>query len=330
MLNIIMKNKKLVTVGGGSGQFILLSGLRKIDKIDITAVVSMIDSGGSTGRLRDELGVLPPGDVLKCVLALSQHQNIVRDILLKRFSGNSRLKGHNSGNMLLTMLSQYTGSFPEGIQGLSEILNVRGRILPVTTDKATLVALLANGKRICGEKNIGERRESQNEKIVDLYLVPHHSDSISVYPPVVEAIKEADYIIIGPGDLYTSIIPNFIVSGVKNAFKETNAKIIYVVNIMTKFGETHSFEGYDFVKKIEKFIDRRVDKIIYNTKKPAKKLLKEYMEQKSEFVSIDESNDLWDEYMLYAYDILDTSGNIVRHKSDKLASLIQKIIFSLD
>ena len=203
----------VVTIGGGSGQFALLSGLRQLARIRISAVVSMMDSGGSTGRLRDELGTLPPGDILKCILALSPHQDMARSIFQKRFKKDRRLKGHNAGNMLLTMLSRYTGSFPAGVQALAEILDVRGQILPVTIDRATLVAELTDGTRIFGESAIDMPRGHQRETIRDVYLVPHHSDAISVFPPVLKAIADADVIILGPGDLFTSIIPNLLVPG---------------------------------------------------------------------------------------------------------------------
>ena len=202
---------KIVTIGGGSGQYALLAGLRDLESLDITAIVSMVDSGGSTGRLRDELGILPPGDALKCILALSPHRDIARTIFLKRFTADRRLVGHNAGNMLITMLSRYTGSFPSGIQALAEILDVRGRILPVTIDKATLVAELTDGTRIYGETAIDMPRGTQREKIRDVFLVPHHSDTITVYPPVLKAIRQADMIVIGPGDLFTSIVPSLIV-----------------------------------------------------------------------------------------------------------------------
>ena len=143
-----MKKTRTVTIGGGSGQFVLLSGLRTSGAFVVTSVVSMVDSGGSTGRLRGEYGILPPGDLLKCILALSPHQEFARYFLLKRFREDRRLRGHNAGNMLLTMLSRYTGSFTSGVQALAEILDARGRILPVTTDKATLVAELTDGSRI--------------------------------------------------------------------------------------------------------------------------------------------------------------------------------------
>ena len=317
---------KIVTLGGGSGQFALLSGLRDLEHIDITAVVSMVDSGGSTGRLRDEFGILPPGDILKCIVALSPHREVARGLLLKRFIEDRRLMGHNAGNLLLTMLSRYTESFPAGVQALAEILDVRGRILPVTIDQATLVAELTDGTRIFGEKAIDVPRGTQREKIRDVFLVPHHSDSISVYPPVLEAVWWADYIIIGPGDLFTSIIAGLIVPGVKEAFQKSRAKVFYVLNIMTKFGETHNFSGWDFVSRLEGFMGREVDGILYNTARPDETLIAQYREQKAEFVDISPGDPCWGRRTIHAADMLDTSGGIVRHDSKKLARRIQAII----
>lgn len=317
--------KKVLTIGGGSGQYALLSGLRELDHLDITAVVSMADSGGSTGRLRDELGILPPGDVLKCILALSPHQDITRSIFLKKFEGDRRLRGHNAGNMLLTMLSRYTGSFPSGVLALAEILDTRGRILPVTIDRATLVAELTDGSHIYGETAIDVPRGNQREKIRDVFLVPHHNDKISVFPPVIDAIKKADYIIIGPGDLFTSIIPNLIVPGVTDALKSTSAKTLYTLNIMTKFGETHNFMAIDFVLKLEENLQHSVDGIIYNNQKPEPDLIARYTKQKAEFVKIDPTNDSWKDRKIYEADLLDTSGGIVRHDSFKLAKLLDGI-----
>jgi uncharacterized cofD-like protein len=318
--------KKIVTIGGGSGQFALLSGLRDIEDIHIIAVVSMMDSGGSTGRLRDELGILPPGDILKCILALSPHRDMARAILLKKFVGDRRLQGHSAGNMLLTMLSRYTGSFPRGVQALAEILDVRGIILPVTVDKATLVAELTDGNRIFGETAIDMPRGTQREKIRNVFLVPHHSDSISVYPPVIEAIHEADFIILGPGDLFTSIIPNLIVPGVKDALRTTRALLLYIVNIMTKFGETHNFRGRDFAFKLEENLGRDVDGIIYNTKRPEGHIMEQYRGQKAEFVEIDIKDDWQGGRKIYTSDLIDTTGGIVRHDSNKLAHLFKKIL----
>ncbi len=316
---------KVVTIGGGSGQYVLLSGLRNIKGIDLTAIVSMVDSGGSTGQLRDELGILPPGDILKCILALSSSHESTRQILQKRFEDSSRLNGHSVGNMLLTMLSQYAGSFPKGIQALSEILDVKGTVLPVTVDKATLVAELTDGSLLYGESAIDIPRGDQREKIRKTFLVPHHNDSINVYPPVIKVIKEADYIIIGPGDLYTSIIPNFLVSGVKKAISETKTKLFYLVNIMTKFGETDNFTGEDFILELEKSIGRKVDIAILNSTKPDKEIIKKYKKQKAVLVEISKHN-LWDGRKIIKEDLLSVSGDIIRHDAKKLDSLVQKLI----
>lgn len=322
------KNYKIVTIGGGSGQYALLSGLRDLKGIDITAIVSMVDSGGSTGRLRDELGILPPGDVLKCVLALSPKRDTIRAILLKRLKSDRRLQGHNAGNMLLTMLAEYTRSFATGVQALSEILDARGTILPVTVDKATLVAELTDGSRIYGQKAIDIPRETRREKIQDIYLVPHHHDTIAVYPPVIGAINCADFIFIGPGDLFTSIIPNLLVPGVKEAIQETKARVFYIINIMTKYGETDTFKGYDFVRNIEEYIGRTIDGIIYNTMKPTQEVLEQYRKEKAEFVEIDGNGETLKNRKIYSSDLLSVAGGIVRHDSKKLASLIEEIISS--
>lgn len=320
--------KEIVTIGGGSGQFVLLSGLRDLTRVHTTAVVSMVDSGGSTGRLRDELGILPPGDVLKCILALSPYQTTGRSILLKRFKKDRRLKGHSAGNMLLTMLSRYTGNFPAGVAALAEILEVDGTVLPVTIDRATLVAELTDGRRIYGEEAIDLPRGTQRERIKDVFLVPHHHDSVSVYPPVLNAIEKADYIFIGPGDLFTSIIPNLIVPGVQEALQQTRAKIYYTVNIMTKFGETQNFSARDFVTKLETRLGRRVDGVIGNQTRPGPTMIASYHQQKSDFVEMEGDDPFWDERDVHLTDLLDTNAGIVRHEAGKLARVIQEIIGS--
>ncbi|MFC1678500.1 uridine diphosphate-N-acetylglucosamine-binding protein YvcK [Patescibacteria group bacterium] len=319
------RRKKVVTIGGGSGQYVLLSGLRDLANIDITAIVSMVDSGGSTGRLRDEFGVLPPGDILKCMLALSPDRDAARKILQKRFNSGGRLDGHSVGNMLLTILSQYTGSFSEGVLALGEVLNIKGRVLPVTTDKATLVAELTDGSLLYGETVIDVPRGDQREKIKRTYLVPHHSESTDVYPPVIDAIKQADYVIIGPGDIYTSITPNFLVTGVKEALLDTIGEVIFVANIMTKFGETDSFHSTDFITSIEAFIDRKVDKAIFNSAIPEEDILKEYEKQKAKLVEANIGSP-WEERTIIKEDMLNTAGDMARHDSKKLAKLIEKLI----
>lgn len=317
--------RPVVTIGGGSGQFVLLSGLRELSEITITAVVSMMDSGGSTGRLRDELGILPPGDILKCIVALSPYQDIARHLLQKRFIKDRRLKGHNAGNMLLTMLSRYTGSFPSGVRALAEILDAKGIILPVTTDQATLVAELTDGTRIFGEQAIDLPRGHQREKIRNVFLVPHHTDAIHVYPPVVQAIAHAQFIILGPGDLFTSIIPNLIVPGVAQAICTASAKLLFILNIMTKFGETHNYCAKDFVQRLESIIGRPVDGVIYNTRSPIKTVISSYRKQKADLVTIDPNDAWWQPRTLFAKDLLDESSPVVRHDSQKLACLFESL-----
>ena len=323
-----MKKKKIkiLTIGGGSGQYVLLSGLRDIEDIEIASVVSMADNGGSTGRLRDELGILPPGDALKCIIALSPYRDFAQNIMLKKLNGYKRLQGHNAGNLLLTVFSQYTESFPAAIQTLSEILEIRGQVLPGTTNKVTLAAELADGSRIYGESAIDIPGTTIREPIKDVFLVPHFDNKIAVYPPVIEAIKDSDYIVIGPGDLYTSIIANLIVPGIKEALQQTRAKILYVLNIMTKFGETHTFKSHDFVCQIEDYIGRQVDGIVCNTGLPSNELLQKYILQNAELVAINKSEPWIADRKIYDANLLDHSTQIVRHSPTKLASLIQKII----
>jgi uncharacterized cofD-like protein len=283
----------------------------------------MVDSGGSTGRLRGEFGVLPPGDLLKCILALSPHQDLARTILLKRFTADRRLRGHNAGNMLLTMLSRYTGSFTSGVQALGEILEVQGKIFPVTTDKATLVAELTDGSRIYGEQAIDVPQSGPREKIRSVFLVPHHANQVTVYPPVLAAIRKAALIVLGPGDLFTSILPNLIVPGVTEALQAAPAPIYYVLNLMTKYAETHRFKARDFVVELEKVLGRRVDGVVYNTAAPEAELQEAYSRQKADLVQVDQTDGWWQDRRLIAADLLDTTGGVVRHDARKLAAVIE-------
>lgn len=286
----------------------------------------MTDSGGSTGILRDELGILPPGDVLKCILALSPQREVARNLLLKRFSNSKRLYGHNAGNMLLTMLGQYAGSFPDGILALAEILDVQGSILPVTTDKATLVAELTNGERIYGESAIDIPRGDQREKIEDVFLVPHHASEISVFPPAIDAITEADVIMIGPGDLYTSLLPNLLVPGVKQAISQSQAKLVYVSNIMTKFGETQGFSVEDFVGRIERYTERTFCAILHNSQCPHEALLEKYLKEKSMWIQFSDPFLASERYHVYQYDLLDETGDVIRHHVGKMAEAMATLL----
>ncbi|MBW8192096.1 YvcK family protein [Neiella marina] len=324
------KPKSIVTIGGGSGQYTLLSGLRDLPNTNLTAVVSMADSGGSTGILRGELGALPAGDVLKCILAMSPLRDVAYELLLKRFSKSERLRNHNAGNMLLTMLSEYAGSFPEGIQALAEILNVRGSILPVTTDKVTLVAELANGQRVFGEAAIDVPRHLERANISSVFLVPHHGEDVTVHLPVIDAIINADMILLGPGDLYTSIIPNLLVEGLSEALHFAKAKKYFVSNIMTKFGETQGYLLEDYVNSVERYMGSKLDGVFYNVDKPSDDALARYAAQYANFVDVGNIALLQNRLDVRGLHLLDETGGVVRHSSELLAEEIARLLVELD
>ena len=312
--------KKIVTIGGGAGQFTLLSALKHLD-IDLTAIVSMADNGGSTGRLRDEYGVLPPGDILMCLVALSDYKE-AREILQTRFEDNSKLSKHNAGNLLLTFMSQYlSGDFPEAVKAFSKILKVKGSVLPVTIDKSTLGAELEDGQFIFGETVIDIVKQESRSRIKRTFLVPH-SVALSVYPPVVNAIESADYIIIGPGDIYTSITPNFLVPGVKEAIQSTKAKLIYISNIMTKNGETSGLSGIEIVEVVEKYLDRKFDLILANSEDVSAELKQKYQSEKAEVVTFDQ--DLNDGRIISAE--LLSEGPLARHDVNKLQNSLSVML----
>ncbi|MBN2459937.1 YvcK family protein [Candidatus Woesearchaeota archaeon] len=310
--------EKVVVIGGGTGSYTVLRGLKKYD-IELTAVVSMMDSGGSTGRLRDEFGFLPPGDARRCLIALSPDTGMLRNLFEYRFNKGTGLNGHNLGNLLLTALRDITGAEEAAIQEAAKILNVKGKILPVTTKNCHLGAVLENEQVVVSETNIDIPRHDAGLRIKELFLAPRPPKA---YEGAVKSILEADKIVIGPGDLYTSIIPNLLISGIPEAIKESKAKKIYVCNIMTKHGETTGFKASDFVKELEKYLGKGVlDYVVCNNKKPAPDLMKEYKKEKAEFVEPDlKSNG----YKIVKADLLDKI-DLARHNPDKLAKTIMNI-----
>ncbi len=246
-----MSGRKVVAIGGGTGTYTVLSGLKRHD-VDLTAVVSMADDGGSSGVLRDEFGHLPPGDVRRCLIALSAEpaSGMLRQLFEYRFDRGRGLNGHNFGNLLLTALTEITGAPDLAIQEAARILNVRGRVLPVTLTDVHLCARLGDGTIIRGETNIDIRRIRPHLPISDVYLDP----PAQAYPPALEAIAAADIVVIGPGDLYTSVIPNLLVEGIPEAIANAPGKVIYICNLMTKHGETDGFTACDFVREIERYL----------------------------------------------------------------------------
>ena len=221
--------KKIVIIGGGTGNFVTLTGMKKYD-VDLTAIVSMADDGGSTGILRDDLGVLPPGDVRQCLVALSNSSRLMRSLMNYRFE-NGNLGGHSFGNLLLSALEKVTGSFEHAVEEAGRILYIRGKVLPVTTNKVRLQMLLERGKKLEGEKQVYLSKEI-DKGYKDISLVP----SPQVNPLVIDSIRNCDLVVISPGGLHTSIIPNLLVEGVSEAICKTQAKKVFVVNLLNRIG----------------------------------------------------------------------------------------------
>lgn len=322
--------KNIVTVGGGTGSYTVLSGLKSLPGISLTALVTMADDGGSSGVLRDELGVLPAGDVRQCLAALSQHSDILRKVIDYRF-GEGSLKGHNFGNIFLAALEKVTGDFAEGVEIASEILQVNGRVVPITKNKAELLLELNNGEVVHGENNI------QNTKIQDIGIQKYsYKDAVEINPRAYASVIEADYIILGPGNYYCSVLPNLIVNGFAHAISSSKAKIVFPVNLTNKLEHTDFWKASDYVKDIEKYLERPVDIILVNNKKPSKDQLERYkMEEGEGFWVEDDLNDprvvRADLLSKVVYnkkedDVIPATRGFIRHDSYKLARVLKKII----
>ncbi len=323
--------KNIVTVGGGTGSYTVLSGLKNIPDISLTALVSMADDGGSTGVLRDELGVLPPGDVRQCLVALSEHSDIVRKLMNYRFE-NGSLFGHSFGNIFLAALEKVTGDFAKGVEIASEILKIKGKVIPITHDSAKLFMLLLNDKLIEGEDKIQNDTEIQKYGLKKIF----YQKDISLNEHAKEAILDADAIILGPGNYFCSVIPNLIVNGFKEAIKKSKAKIIFPVNLTNKIEHTSGWKVSDYVKDIEKYLGKSIDVILVNKKKPNPEQVKLYeLKEGKEFLV---ENDFDDKRVVSAeflstivfkpqYDEkMKATRGFIRHDSDKLAKCIKKII----
>jgi uncharacterized cofD-like protein len=259
--------------GGGTGLPSLLGGLKKNPWLHANAVVTMFDSGGSSGQLRDELGVLPPGDILKCALALSRNEREARRVLLARLPmlEHARLGGHTGGNLLLSMMQRYSGDFLDAIDGLRALLGCRGRVWPVSVQQATVCAEYGDGSLTRGEVEV-DAAQSSGRLVRRIWLEP----PVSIHPAVTKAIGEFDAVIIGPGSFYTSLMPIFLVRGVADALATVNGPIILVANLLTEGRGMAGFTAADAVTRIEDAIQRRVDVVITNVKWPSPQVLGRY------------------------------------------------------
>ncbi len=320
--------KKYVVIGGGTGTYTVLSGLKNISD-HITAVVTMMDSGGSSGRLRDEFGQLPAGDVRQALVALSSDSSVMRQLFNYRYEKGEGLEGHSFGNLFLTALAEVTGGMDNALAEASKILNVKGKVLPVTLSNSDLVAEYEDSTIVKGENDIDVPKHDGKLHIKKLSLEPEPV----VFEKTLESITQADVIIIGPGDLYTSLIPNLLVPSVAEAICKSNARKVYIVNLMTKFGQTFDFKASNFVSEIEKYLGNCLDFVLLNNKELPNEIIERYKAEND----IPVADDLTEaRYKVIREDLLATDPieknpgdvlqrSLIRHDSDKVTKVLTEI-----
>ena len=319
---------RIVAIGGGTGLSTLLRGLKnhlaprqqensRRPICDLAAVVTVTDDGGSSGRLRRDYSVLPPGDIRNCMVALSEDEALLGRLFQYRFQSGRGLRGHSFGNLFLTALSHVTGDFTRAVRVSSEVLAIRGRIYPSTNQLVSLEAMLENGKVIAGETRISATRV----RIRRVRLVPR---KVKPVPEVLKAIAAADLILLGPGSLFTSIIPNLLVSGIAEALEKSTATRIYVANLMTQPGETLGYTLVDHVRAIHQHTGRQIiDWVVFNNQPLAPDVLRRYKSQDAEPVVVDQG-ELLRMGMRCLFDNLLEVHGVVRHNSNRLAALLME------
>jgi len=311
-----MNNKKIVVLGGGTGLSTLLRGLKNFP-LDITAVVSVSDDGKSTGRLRKEFNIPAVGDIRRVLVSLSETEPLVENVLNYRFATNSELNGHTVGNLLLTAITNITGNLSDGIEAIGSVLNLKGRVLPLTEDNVTLMGKMEDGRIIEGEHNITEA----GIKILDVF----YKEKPVICDSVIKSIKEADLIIFGMGSLYTSIIPNIISEDVIEAIDESDAKIMYTCNMMTQPGETDNYTIADHIETLNNYLGKRkVDVVLVNNGEIKSEIIEKYttLEQK-EPVILDEKERI--ELNLMGLELIENNyviieDELIRHNTIRLAT----------
>jgi uncharacterized cofD-like protein len=318
--NIAAKNNrfepKIVVIGGGTGLSVLLRGLKEYTP-NITAIVTVSDDGGSSGTLRKELGVPPPGDIRNCLVALSEKENLMAQLFQYRFPHVGSLSGHSFGNLFLTAMSALAGSFDEGIAQAGEVLAIRGKVLPATLSSVTLEAEMLNGKIVKGESNISKSKS----RVVKLKICPALPPAA---PKVLEAIKSCDCIVLGPGSLYTSVIANLLIKGIVSALKRTKAPKIYICNIMTQANETKGFSLNDHIEAIYNHAGGGViDYILLNTGKIPGNTLKRYSKENSFPVIVDKVSE---QRIKIVKDNFIFCNEYVRHNPERLSRAIIKVL----
>jgi uncharacterized cofD-like protein len=311
------RGPKIVAIGGGTGLSHLLRGLKDYSA-KITAIVTVADDGGSSGRLRREIGVLPPGDIRNCLAALADEEKLLTELFQYRFQAGDGLVGHSFGNLFLTAMSDIAGDLEQAIAASSKVLAVRGEVLPATLSDVSLWAELADGRRIEGESSITKA----NGQIVKIGCTPANPPAL---PRAVEALREADFIIIGPGSLYTSVIPNLLVKEIADAIANSEVPRIYVCNIMTQPGETDGYSVADHIRAIDRAIGRPLfDAVVVQGKVPSAKSLIRYSQENSYPVVLDREAITSLGRRIVIANVMDEDKNtgLIRHNSQRLAGML--------
>jgi uncharacterized cofD-like protein len=311
------RGPKIVAIGGGTGLSTLLRGLKQYSN-NITAIVTVADDGGSSGRLRREIGVLPPGDIRNCLAALADEEKLLTELFQYRFEAGTGLSGHSFGNLFLTAMSEITGDLEKAVTASSQVLAIRGTVLPATLSDVSLWAEMEDGRLIEGESNI----PLAGGRIRHIGCLPENPPAL---PAAIAAIKEADYIIIGPGSLYTSIIPNLLVPEIASAIAKAKVPRIYVCNIMTQPGETEDYSVADHIKAIDNVCHGKLfDAVLVHRKIPSPELLKRYAEENSYPVYVDREIIHQLGRRVVIANIMDEQNSInsIRHDSNQLARVL--------
>jgi len=296
----------------------VLAGLRD-SEVELFVICAMLDTGGSSGRLRKDYKILAPGDIRRAFLALAHTSPVIENLFNYRFEAGE-LKGHNMANLLIAALELSAQNYEDTIEVLSEILNVNHHVLPVTLEKSEVCAVLENGQVVKGEKNIDKPKHKPEFKIHSIYLDP----PARAYPKAIEAIKNADLIVIGPGDLYSTLAQILLCEGVKEAIMESKGRTAYIVNVMTKQGETNNYGVIDFTLAIEKFLGDELDYVIYNNNIPSAERVRKFKEIHPELLEITKIDEKLSGDKFMGADLINDDGEIV-HNPFKIAKLLLDI-----
>lgn len=310
------RGPRIVAIGGGTGLSMLLSGIKNITN-NITAVVTVGDDGGSSGRLRESMGILPPGDIRHCITALADDEDLITKLFKYRFDNGEGLEGHSFGNLFLTALCDITGNMVSAVKASANVISIRGRVLPSTLDDMKLVAEMENGRIVHGESNIPEARG----KIKRLYTEPENCKAL---PEVLQAIHSAELIILGPGSLYTSVIPNLLIKEISEAVSKSSAKKIYVCNIMTQPGETDGYTVSDHLKALIRHagVEHLLDAVLVNNNIP-KDWSEKYKEKGQYPVKTDTPEIKKLGISICAKNLVDINKDgFIRHNSSKVARAV--------